>query len=86
MAAFTCTATSFSGKIDSRGRITIPAGIRNSLGLVEGDKVDLEISDSRKIRKSFDNRTDALNFLSQIDEEIERFSYDGEILEVVLSE
>ncbi len=83
---FTCTATSFSGKIDSRGRITIPAGIRKSLGLREGDELTLEISDSRKIRKSFDSRTEMLNFLSQIEEEIERFNYDGEILEVVLSE
>ncbi len=83
---FTCTATSFSGKIDSRGRITIPAGIRDGLGLDEGDKVTLQVADSERLTKKVKSRSQALDFLSKIERDVESFSYDGEILEVVLSE
>lgn len=83
---FTCTATSFAGKIDSRGRITIPAGIREGLGLDEGDQVILQVADSDRITKKVESRSQALDFLSKIERTVESFSYDGEILEVVLSE
>ncbi len=81
---FTCTSASFSAKIDSRGRITIPARIRNGFGLEEGDEVTLKLSESDRIRKKIDSRSEALKFISGIDREVESFSYNGEFLEVVL--
>jgi len=81
----TFTQVSFSGKIDSKGRITIPSRIRDKLGLSSGDRINLAINSSRVIKKEFISQEDALEFLSGL-ENVEEFNYDGEILEVILSE
>ncbi|WEL23412.1 AbrB/MazE/SpoVT family DNA-binding domain-containing protein [Candidatus Nanohalovita haloferacivicina] len=82
MAVFT---PCFSAKIDSKGRITIPSEIRDRLNLDEGQKVFLSVQDSTVVRKSFDSRDKALDFLSGL-ENVEGFSFDGEVLEVIFSE
>lgn len=82
-AAF--TSVSFSGKIDSKGRVTVPARIRDKLNLCKGDTVSLELNSTKVIRKKFSDQRDALNFISRL-EGLEEFSFDGEILEVILSE
>ncbi|MFO7794330.1 MAG: AbrB/MazE/SpoVT family DNA-binding domain-containing protein [Candidatus Nanohaloarchaea archaeon] len=82
-AAF--TKVSFSGKIDSKGRITIPSRIRDRLGLSSGDRINLSINSSRVIRKEFDSQREALVFLSGL-ENVEGFNFDGEVLEAILSE
>lgn len=79
------TQVSFSGNIDSKGRITIPSKIRDKLGLNSGDRINLSISSSKVIRKEFISQEDAMEFLSGL-ENVEEFNYDGEFLEVVLSE
>ena len=78
MAAFTWTS-----KIDSKGRVTIPARIRNKLNIEEGEKLQLFLKKSKVIRKEFDTFQEALDFLSQLDD-VKSFSYDGEILEAIL--
>ena len=82
-AAF--TNVSFSGKIDSKGRITIPSRIRDKLGLSSGDRINLSLKSSKVIRKEFDSQDDALQFLSGL-ENVESFNFDGEVLEVILNE
>lgn len=83
MAAF--TNVSFSGKTDSKGRITIPSRIRDKLGLGSGDRVNLSLESSEVIRKEFDSQNDALEYLSGL-ENVESFNFDGEVLEVILNE
>lgn len=82
MAGFTCR---FSGKLDSKGRVTVPARIRNRLDLEKGDKITLALESGEIIRKSFSSNSEALKFLSRL-EGVESFSFDGEVLEVVLSD
>jgi len=77
--------TRFSAQIDSKGRITIPARIRNRLNLEKGEKVSLTLESGKVVSKEFESEKEALEFLSRL-EGIERFSFDGDILEVVLSE
>lgn len=75
----------FSGKIDSKGRVTIPSEIRNKLGLENGDRVPLVLQSSKVIRKEFNSKQKALNFISDL-EGVESFSFDGKVLKVVVSE
>ena len=79
------TKVSFSGKLDSKGRITVPARIRDRLDLSKGDRISLRIESSQIIRKEFDSDTEALNFVRSL-QNVKEFSFDGEILEVVLNE
>jgi len=83
VAAF--TKISFSGKIDSKGRITVPARIRNKLGLENGDKISLSLESGKIISKDFTSEEEALEFLSSL-ENVKSFSYEGDVLEVVLDE
>jgi len=80
--AFTCR---FSAQIDSKGRVTIPASIRDRIDLKKGDKIDLRLDSSRVIRKQFDSNAGALNFVREL-QDVKEFSFDGELLEVVLSD
>jgi len=81
VAAF--TKISFSGKIDSKGRITVPSRIRNRLDLEKGDKVSLQLNSSKVVRKSFDSKVEALNYISTLSS-VESFSFEDGVLEVVL--
>jgi len=75
----------FSGKIDSKGRITVPARIRNKLGLENGDQISLGLESGKVISKDFTSEEEALEFLSSL-ENVKSFSFDGNVLEVVLDE
>jgi AbrB family looped-hinge helix DNA binding protein len=79
-AEFTCR---FSGKIDSKGRITVPARIRDKLNLESGEKISLKIESRKVIQREFDSEQEALSFISGL-EEVKSFSYNGKFLEVVL--
>ncbi len=79
---FTCQ---FSAQLDSKGRVTVPAQVRDKLDLGKGDRISLEIGSSRVLRKKFDSNSRALNFVRDL-QGAKEFSFDGEVLEVVLDE
>jgi AbrB family looped-hinge helix DNA binding protein len=77
---FTCSA-----QLDSKGRITIPARIRDKLNLAEGDRISVSLDSTKVIRRNFSSKSEALEFLSEL-ESVQSFDFDGEVLEVVLCE
>jgi AbrB family looped-hinge helix DNA binding protein len=74
---------SFSASLDSKGRITVPARIRNKLDLEKGDEISLILDSDNLIRKSFSSKSKALEYISSL-EDVKSFSFDGEVLEAVL--
>jgi AbrB family looped-hinge helix DNA binding protein len=78
-------AFTLKGQLDSKGRLTVPAEIRENLGLESGDQISVTLESSSFIRKKFDSKFEAIQFLSEL-ENFEKFNFDGEILEVVISE
>lgn len=85
MAVFTASELEFSGRIDSKGRITVPSNVRGKLGLEKGDRVRLALQSGTVIRKEFSSKKEALEFLKGV-EEVKSFSFDGEFLEVFVCE
>lgn len=79
---FTCR---FSGRIDSKGRLTVPASIRNRLNIEDGDEISIRLESRKIIREEFGSNSEALNFVKGLDN-VKNFSFDGEVLEVVLDE
>lgn len=78
-------AFTFSATIDSKGRITIPARIRNRLGLEEGDEVSLSLNASRVVVEQVNSYQEALELIEQLDN-VQSFSYNEGIVEVVVDE
>jgi AbrB family looped-hinge helix DNA binding protein len=77
------TPVKFSAELDSKGRVTVPAEIRDRLGLEPGDSVSLELKSGRVLRKSFSSKSEALRYLEEL-ENVMSFSFSGNELEVVL--
>ncbi|MFB6144201.1 MAG: AbrB/MazE/SpoVT family DNA-binding domain-containing protein [Candidatus Nanohaloarchaea archaeon] len=79
----TFTGKTFSARLDSKGRVTVPAELRNSLGIEPGDTVQLSL-DATNIQV-FDVET-ALEAVEVVEglEEVRRFDFDGNVLKVVL--
>jgi AbrB family looped-hinge helix DNA binding protein len=75
----------FSAKLDSKGRITVPADIRNRLNLEKDDEIPLVLGSDNFVRKKFSSDAEALNFLSGL-ENVKSFRFDGEVLEAILDE
>lgn len=82
MAAF--INLTFSGTLDSRGRITVPARIRNRLGLGDGDTLSLQLNSRDVVRKEFSDEQEAIRFVSSL-EDVKSFSFDGQMLEVIIN-
>ncbi|PSG99113.1 MAG: hypothetical protein BRC29_03225 [Nanohaloarchaea archaeon SW_7_43_1] len=78
MAAFTWKA-----RVDSKGRVTIPARIRKKLGISQGDRISLSLNSTRVIQKQVENREEAIKLLSSLNF-VKSFSYSDDFLEVVL--
>jgi AbrB family looped-hinge helix DNA binding protein len=79
------TRVRFSAELDSKGRITVPAEIRNRLELGKGDRISLGLESTKILRKDFSTKSEALNYLREL-ENVESFSFDSGTLEVVLSD
>ena len=82
-AEFTGSEVSFSAKLDSKGRITVPAKIRDRLSLEKGDELRLDLKSGKVLRKNFSSKSEALGFLSGL-EGVEKFSFSSGTLEVVI--
>ena len=75
----------FSAELDSKGRITVPARIRNRLELEQGDRISVQLESGKVLKKEFSSKGKALEFLSGL-ENIKGFSFSFGTLEVVLDE
>ena len=82
MEAFTCR---FSGQIDSKGRVTVPARIRKRLELEKGDQIVLQLDSSKVVQKEVGSYRKALSFIEQF-ESVFSFSFSDDVVEVVLDE
>jgi len=78
--AFTCSA-----QLDSKGRITVPSGIRKRLGLETGDSLGITVENATVREKKVSDFEEAKAFVDSFSS-IESFSFDGETVEVVVSE
>jgi AbrB family looped-hinge helix DNA binding protein len=76
---------SFSASLDSKGRITVPARIRNRLGIDKGDEIVINLKSKNVVKRQFETKDEALEFLSELGE-VESFSFDGDTLEAILDE
>ncbi|MFB6115235.1 MAG: AbrB/MazE/SpoVT family DNA-binding domain-containing protein [Candidatus Nanohalobium sp.] len=86
MAVFTdVSEVRFSGKIDSKGRITVPARIRKKLGLKAGDELEVSVNNCEVKRKQVSGFEEAKAFVQDFSE-VKSFSFDGEKVEVVVRE
>ena len=79
------TQVGFSAKLDSKGRVTVPARIRNRLDLEKGDELRLSLESSQVLRREFSIKEEALRFLSGL-EGVKQFSFSSGVLEVVLND
>lgn len=80
MNTFTCSA-----QVDSKGRITVPARIRDRLGLESGDEVQFSIVNCEVKRKQVSSFEEAKAFIDKFSD-VESFSFDGEVIEAVFCE
>lgn len=76
------TATTFSASIDSRGRITVPSGVREILELDEGDILEIEIRRTDVTVFEVESVSEAFRKLEKL-EDVKSFNFSGETLEVV---
>lgn len=74
-----------TGKIDSKGRITIPSRIRDRLGLEAGDELDISVRSCQVKRKKVSSFEESKAFIEGFSS-VESFSFDGEVVEVVVCE
>jgi AbrB family looped-hinge helix DNA binding protein len=75
-------ALEFSASMDSRGRVTIPADLREKLKLDSNEKVDISIKSPDTYRKEVESFSEAKRILSCF-EDVESFSFEEGVLEVV---
>jgi AbrB family looped-hinge helix DNA binding protein len=77
------TQVGFCGKLDSKGRITVPARIRNRLDLEKGDELRIPVENAEVRRKETSSFEEAKDFVDSFSN-VESFSFDSEQVEVVL--
>lgn len=81
MEAF--TPVKFSAKLDSKGRVTIPSRVRKKLGLEAGDSLRISVENAEVRREKASSFEEAKAFVEGFSS-VESFSFDGEVVEVVL--
>lgn len=77
MAAFTWT-----GQLDSKGRITVPSRIRNKLDLCKGDEVTLSVTSTKVVIEEVGSYQEAVEFIRSLDS-VKSFSYSDGVVEVI---
>jgi AbrB family looped-hinge helix DNA binding protein len=78
VAAFT-----YTGQLDSKGRVTVPSRIRKKLGLEAGDELRISVENAEVRSKKASSFEEAKAFVESFSD-VESFSFDGEQVEVVL--
>ena len=78
-------AFTFTGQIDSKGRITVPSRIRNRLNLENGDEISLSISSAEIVIEEVDSYQEALELIELLDS-VKSFSYSNGVVEVIVDE
>jgi bifunctional DNA-binding transcriptional regulator/antitoxin component of YhaV-PrlF toxin-antitoxin module len=79
------TAFTFSAKLDSKGRITIPAEIREQLNLKQEDTIQTGIFSFKIETRNVESYKEAIELLQEF-EAVKSFYYEEGTLEVVLDE
>ncbi|MFB6294332.1 MAG: AbrB/MazE/SpoVT family DNA-binding domain-containing protein [Candidatus Nanohaloarchaea archaeon] len=72
----------FLAALDSKGRLTVPAKLRDRYGLAKGDTFRVSIDSVEVERIAVDGPEEARQVLDEFDD-IESFSYRDGVLEVV---
>lgn len=72
-------SSSFSARLDSKGRVTVPAELRDRLGIEQGDRVSVRITGEAKRVET--GREEALKIVEELD--ADEFRYSDGTLEVV---
>ena len=72
----------FTGTVDTKGRITIPSSLRSRLGLKPSDVIELAVTPDRIDRYEVGSLQEAREILEQY-QQVESFSYEAGVLEVV---
>lgn len=86
MEAFTSSdSIRFSAQLDTKGRITVPARIRNRLDLEKGDQIALQLDSRKVLEQEVDNYREALRFVDKFDS-VSSFSFSDGVAEVILDE
>jgi AbrB family looped-hinge helix DNA binding protein len=75
----------FSASLDTKGRITVPARIRNRLGIDKGDEIFLSLKSEDVVRKDVNSLEEALIFVKSFDS-VSSFSFSDGVVEVILDE
>lgn len=75
----------WDAKVDSKGRVTIPARIRDRLNISGKEQVSISIQSRKIVRKEVENEKEAVQLISQFDS-VESFQYSEGILEVIYDE
>jgi len=78
-------AFTFTGQIDSKGRITVPSRIRNRLNLENGDEISLSISSAEIIIEEVESYQEALELIELLGS-VKSFSYSNGVVEVIVDE
>ena len=73
----------FSAILDSKGRVTVPARIRDKIGIGKGDRVSLILNSREVVRERVEDYQEALDFVRQF-ESVQSFSFESGLVEVVL--
>lgn len=79
------TAFTFSAQIDSKGRITIPAEIREQFNLQQGDTIQAGVFSSKVETIEVESYKEAIELLQEF-ESVQSFYYEEGTLEVTLDE
>lgn len=80
----TFTGKKFSATLDSKGRVTVPASMRKSLNIEQGDELTLALPDTEIQQYSVSSKEEALELLEEL-EDVEEFNFSGNTLEVVVN-
>lgn len=79
------TAFTFSAKLDSKGRVTIPAEIREKFNLQQGDTIQAGVFSFKVETREVESYKEAIEILQEF-ESVKSFYYEEGTLEVTLDE